>query len=65
MLSTRWLAGPTLGNSRLQWLRSVRQRFPVWLDIMVLDHDLRICLGNAGMVFTLLRRLDLRLDELR
>jgi hypothetical protein len=32
---------------------------------MVLDHDLRICLGNAGMVFTLLRRLNLRLDELR
>jgi hypothetical protein len=58
-----WL-GPTLGNSRLQWLRSVSQSFPAWLDITVLDHELRICRGNAGTVFALLRRPDLRLDEL-
>ena len=58
-----WL-GPTLGNSRLQWLRSVSQSFPAWLDITVLDHELRICRGNAGTVFALLRRPDLRLEDL-
>lgn len=58
-----WL-GPSLGNSRLQWLRSVSQSFPAWLDITVLDSDLRVCRGNAGTVFALLRRPDLTLDEL-
>jgi hypothetical protein len=58
-----WL-GPSLGNSRLQWLRSVSQSFPAWLDITVLDHELRVCRGNAGTVFALLRRPDLTLDQL-
>jgi len=35
-----------------------------WLDITVLDDELRICRGNAGTVFALLRRSDLRLQEL-
>ena len=58
-----WL-GPSLGGSRLQWLRSVNQSYPAWLDITVLDDDLRICRGNAGTLFALLRRKDLRLDQL-
>ena len=58
-----WL-GPQLGGSRLQWLRSVQQPFPAWLDITVLDDDLRICRGNSGTVFALLRRRDLSLQEL-
>ena len=58
-----WL-GPTLGGSRLQWLRAVTQSYPAWLDITVLDDDLRICRGNAGTLFALLRRKDLRLDQL-
>ena len=53
-----WL-GPTLGANRLQWLRSVNQSFPAWLDITVLDDELRICRGNAGTIFALLRRPDL------
>ena len=57
-----WL-GPQLGSSRLQWLRSVQQAFPAWLDITVLDDELRICHGNAGTVFALLRRNDLRLQD--
>ena len=57
-----WL-GPQLGGSRLQWLRSVQQALPAWLDITVLDDELRICRGNAGTVFALLRRSDLRLQD--
>ena len=58
-----WL-GPPVGGRRLQWLRSVSQSFPAWLDITVLDDELRICRGNAGTVFALLRRNDLQINEL-
>jgi hypothetical protein len=30
----------------------------------VLDHELRVCRGNAGTVFALVRRNDLKLNEL-
>jgi hypothetical protein len=42
----------------------VSQSFPAWLDITVLDNELRICRGNAGTVFALLRRNDLQINEL-
>ena len=58
-----WL-GPTLGASRLQWLRNVNQSFPAWLDITVLDANLRVCRGNAGTLFALTRRHDLNLADL-
>jgi hypothetical protein len=58
-----WL-GPILGGQRLQLLREVRQSFPAWLDITVVDGELRLCRGNAGTVFALLRRPDLSLEEL-
>jgi len=58
-----WL-GPTLGANRLQWLRSVNQSFPAWLDITVLDANLRVCRGNAGTLFALTRRHDLNLADL-
>ena len=58
-----WL-GPALGGNRLQWLRRVNQSFPAWLDITVLDADLRICRGNAGTLFALTRRRDLNLENL-
>ena len=58
-----WL-GPTLGAGRLQWLRSVNQSFPAWLDITVLDQHLRVCRGNAGTLFALTRRSDLKLEDL-
>jgi hypothetical protein len=58
-----WL-GPRLGDSRLQLLRGVRQPFPAWLDITVLDQELRLCRGNAGTLFALLRRPDLSLEDL-
>lgn len=58
-----WL-GPQLGDRRLSLLREVNQRFPAWLDITVLDDRLRVCRGNAGTLFALLRRTDLRLEDL-
>lgn len=58
-----WL-GPPLGSRRIQLLRRVNQSFPAWLEITVLDDELRLCRGNAGTVFALLRRTDLALDAL-
>lgn len=58
-----WL-GPPLPVGRVQWLPAVQQAFPAWLDITVLDDALRLCRGNAGTCFALLRRPDLELDEL-
>ena len=58
-----WL-GPQVGSGRLQLLRGVQQPFPAWLDITVLDQDLRICRGNAGTLFALLSRRDLQLADL-
>jgi hypothetical protein len=58
-----WL-GPTLGGQRLQLLREVRQSFPAWLDITVVDQELRLCRGNAGTVFALLRRPELSVEAM-
>jgi hypothetical protein len=58
-----WL-GPRLGDQRLQLLRQVKQSFPAWLDITVVDQELRLCRGNAGTVFALLRRPELSVDEM-
>lgn len=58
-----WL-GPRLGQNRLQLLREVKQSFPAWLDITVVDQEIRVCRGNAGTLFVLLRRLDLSLESL-
>jgi hypothetical protein len=58
-----WL-GPQLAGFRPQLLCGVQQSFPAWLDITVLDDELRLCRGNAGTIFALLLRADLRLEEL-
>jgi hypothetical protein len=58
-----WL-GPAWGQRRLQLLREVKQSFPAWLDITVLDQELRVCRGNAGTLFALLRRDDLAVADL-
>lgn len=51
--------GPSLGGRPLALLREVQQGFPAWLDITVVDGELRLCRGNAGTLFALLRRADL------
>ncbi len=58
-----WL-GPQIGQNRLQLLREVKQSFPAWLDITVVDEEIRVCRGNAGTLFVLLRRPDLSLESL-
>jgi hypothetical protein len=56
-----WI-GPSLPNrQQLTLMRQVQQSIPAWLDITVLDQELRICRGNAGTTFALLRRNDLNL----
>ena len=51
--------GPTIpGGNRLQLFKAVNQSFPAWLDITTLTKDLRICRGNAGTTFALLKRHD-------
>jgi len=58
-----WL-GPRLAERRLELLREVRQSYPAWLDITVLDDELRVCRGNAGTLFALLRRPELKAEDL-
>lgn len=58
-----WL-GPSIGGKRLQLMREINQSFPAWLDITYLDSDLRLCHGNGGTIFALLRRSDLSIEEL-
>jgi hypothetical protein len=58
-----WL-GPLIGERRLQLLREVKQSFPAWLDITVLDRELRVSRGNAGTLFALVRREDLSLAQM-
>ena len=48
-------------RQQLTLMRQVQQSTPAWLDITVLDQQLRICRGNAGTTFALLRRNDLNL----
>lgn len=59
-----WVGPQVAGLPRLELMRSVKQTFPAWLDITVLDETLRICRGNAGTTFALLRiSRDLPIDH--
>jgi hypothetical protein len=55
--------GPLIGTTRLQLQRLVQQSMPAWLDITVLSPELRLCRGNAGTIFALLRRPDLAVED--
>ena len=58
-----WL-GPSLRNGwRPKILSKINQSFPAWLDITFLDETLRICRGNAGTCFALLKRPDLAVTD--
>jgi hypothetical protein len=58
-----WL-GPQIGERRLQLFRQVQQSFPAWLDVTVLDDELRVSRGNSGTLFALVRRADLEMAAL-
>lgn len=56
--------GPALPSGRrLELLKAVNQSFPAWLDITALSNDLRICRGNAGTTFALLKRHDMSVSD--
>ena len=56
--------GPALpGGRRLELLKAVNQSFPAWLDITALSNELRICRGNAGTTFALLKRHDMSVSD--
>jgi len=56
--------GPALpGGRRLELFKTVNQSFPAWLDITALTNELRICRGNAGTTFCLLKRHDLAVTD--
>ena len=56
--------GPVLpGGRRLELLKAVNQSFPAWLDITALSSELRICRGNAGTTFALLKRHDMSVSD--
>ena len=54
-----WIGAFLPNRQQLRWMRQVQQSSPAWLDITVLDEQLRICRGNAGTIFALLKRDDL------
>ena len=51
-----WVGPRLSGIGQIKLLRDVRQSFPAWLDMTVLDTQLRICRGNAGTTFALLKQ---------
>ena len=59
-----WLGPSFPGRGQLKLLREVQQSFPAWLDITVLDDQIRICRGNAGTTFALLRQENMDLNEI-
>ena len=59
-----WVGPKLFGLGQLKVLRDIQQSFPAWLDITYLDSKLRICRGNAGTIFALLRRETIQINDL-
>ena len=59
-----WVGPKLFGFSQMKVLRDIQQNFPAWLEITYLDPELRICRGNAGTIFALLRRDTLQINDL-
>jgi len=55
--------GTEKGVTSPELLALVGQSFPEWRDITNLDDWLRICRGNAGTMFALVRRMDLTPEQ--
>ena len=58
-----WRGPKIAGFQRLELTKQLNQSFPAWLDITVLTNELRICRGNAGTTFALLKRDDLSVSD--
>ena len=53
--------GPNIGLFKLKALTQIKREQKGWLDITYLSKNLRICRGDKGTLFTLLRRNDEKL----
>ena len=58
-----WRGPKIVGLKRLELMKQLNQSFPAWLDITALTKQLRICRGNAGTTFALLKRDDLAVTD--
>jgi len=58
-----WRGPKIAGIQRLELMKHLNQSFPAWLDITALTNQLRICRGNAGTTFALLKRDDLSVSD--
>ena len=50
------LIGPNIGFTKLKALAQIKKEQKGWLDITYLSDNLRICRGDKGTLFTLVRR---------
>jgi len=50
------LIGPNIGFTKLKALAQIKREQKGWLDITYLNDDLRICRGDKGTLFALVRR---------
>ena len=55
------LIGPNIGLTKLTALAQIKREQKGWLDITFLSGDIRICRGDKGTIFTLVRRNDEKL----
>ena len=55
------LIGPNIGFTKLKALAPIKREQKGWLDITYLSNSLRICRGDKGTIFILVRRNDERL----
>ena len=53
--------GPSIGFTKLNALAQIKREQKGWLDITYLSQNLRICRGDKGTIFTLVRRNDKKL----
>ena len=55
------LIGPSVGFTKLKALAQIKKEQKGWLDITYLSDNLRICRGDKGTLFILIRRNNERL----
>ena len=55
------LIGPNVGFKKIKALAQIKREQKGWLDITYLSKNLRICRGDKGTLFTLIRRDDEKL----
>ena len=55
------LIGPKLGHNKINALAQIKREQKGWLDITYLSDNLRICRGDKGTLFILMRRNDQKL----